>query len=196
LPSGDKPLDEHGRDDTVNENGLQDGGGLMQDHYQDDVADWFERSSLARIMERRTRGITADFVLDELVRRPADPSRTSATTLTTRTTEPDPTPPGQGEWHGASHRIIPAHTEMDPAYVAQADRVAAFAQALTELEQVVGPDLLHAALYGPLADASVRFSDRRHEGRRHRPIDTDGIIGGDQRPYPNRRVGEERYERF
>ena len=96
LQSG---VGEHGAKAISDETGREIEEDRMKDRYhQEDVADWFERSSMARIMERRTRGITADFVLGELVRRPGDPARTSATTLTTRTQGPDQTPPGQGEW--------------------------------------------------------------------------------------------------
>ena len=51
---------------------------------REDVGNWFEDSTLSRMMERRTRGITADWLLDELVRRPGEANRNSATSLTRR----------------------------------------------------------------------------------------------------------------
>ena len=84
---------------------------------REDVGNWFEDSTLSRMMERRTRGITADWLLDELVRRPGEANRNSATSLTRREGEPDDRPPGEGEWHGAAHRIQDTHDGSDPAYM-------------------------------------------------------------------------------
>jgi hypothetical protein len=83
---------------------------------REDVANWFDRSIIDRMLPRRTRGITAVHVLGDPARRPGDPSRNSAATLTTRTQQPDPTPPGQGEWHGAWHQIVPGPVRRDLAY--------------------------------------------------------------------------------
>ena len=50
----------------------------------EDVSNWFEDSTLSRMVERRTRGVTADWLLSELVRRPGEANRNSATSLTRR----------------------------------------------------------------------------------------------------------------
>jgi hypothetical protein len=45
---------------------------------------WFEHRTLTRMMERRTHGITADFVLVKLVRRHGKQGSNLATTLISR----------------------------------------------------------------------------------------------------------------
>jgi hypothetical protein len=159
----------------------------MRDYYREDVPDWFERSSLARIMERRTRGITADFVLGELVRRPGDPGRNVATTLTRREGEPDPRAPGQGEWHGATHQMVPAPLRVDPAYVEhygrREERAREFERALAEAD--VCPACVYSAALQAGEDDQVGFFDRRASGRRYRPQDTEGVRDGPQDPYPH-----------
>jgi hypothetical protein len=172
----------------------------MQDYYPEDVPDWFERSSLARIMERRTRGITADFVLGELVRRPADPGRTVATSLARREPQEDvdPSAPGAGEWHCATHQMVPAPMKVDPAYVEhygrREERAREFERALAESD-VCPACVYHAGLQAAVDD-QVGFFDRRYSGRRYRPTDNEGVLDGPQEPYPIREVDEDRYKRF
>jgi hypothetical protein len=162
-----------------------------------EVEDWFEHGTLTRIIERRTHGITADHVLGELVRRPGDPSRQTATSLTTRTEPPDREAPGEGEWRGPVNRIQVGYDGRDPAYDAaferEADRHRAFAEAL-EREGVdsvfLDPGFVQAAV-----DSAVGFRDRRYQGRRHRP--TNDANQWDSRPYPEPSpVEPERYRSF
>jgi hypothetical protein len=88
----------------------------MSQENNPEVAEWFERSSISRLMPHRVHGETAEHLLGELVRRPGDPSRNTATSLTRREGGPDDRAPGEGEWHGARHRIEEVDNRGDPAY--------------------------------------------------------------------------------
>jgi hypothetical protein len=159
----------------------------MPDYFQEEVPDWFARSSLARIMERRTHGITADFVLGELVRRPGDDGRTKAASMTRPEGQPDERAPGEGEWHGAVHHIQATDDRRDPAYIGhyrrRAERAWEFQQALEEAD--VCPACVYSAALEAAIDDQVGFFDRRYSGRRYRPQDNYGILDGPQEPYPH-----------
>jgi hypothetical protein len=171
----------------------------MQDYYQEDVPDWFGRSSLSRMMERRTQGITADWLLGELVRTPGQVN--SATSSTGREPQDmDPQPPGQTEWHGAIHRIVPGagRLNIEPGYQDD-ERHAEFTLALRSqgvdrsfFEEGIGDDEAGLRL-----DNFLGFADRRRFGRRHRKSDWAEMTEGPQEPYPHPGpVDESRYERF
>jgi hypothetical protein len=140
------------------------------------------RSGLLRMLPRRVHGVTSNHVLDELVRLPGDSSRTTATSLTRRAGEVDPAAPGEGEWRGPTHRIIPAPPKRDPAYDRDFNRrTTAFAEALAEAE--VDPALSPVVIQATI-DALVGFRDRRYSGRRYRPTDNYALLDGPQEPYP------------
>jgi hypothetical protein len=148
-----------------------------------EVENWFEHGALSRVMERRTHGVTPDWLMSELVRRPGEVNRNAATSLTTRTDQPTDEDPGAGEWHGSTHHMVPAAPKFDPAYVRhwvdEAERYRYFQQALAEEE--VDPAFI--ALTGRAAvDSAVGFRDRRFQGRRHRPTNDDNQWHS--RPYP------------
>ena len=157
-----------------------------------DVSSWFAHGTLTRITERRTHGITADHVLGDLVRRPGDPSRNAATSLTTRAGEPIQEPPGAGEWHGARFGIT-VLDDRGERVGNGAERVGEFRQALEEAG--VDPAWLDAIAFRAAVDASVGFSDRKFEGRRHRPTSGDQRLEGrspESYPQPGP-VNESRY---
>jgi hypothetical protein len=95
--------------------------------------------------------------------------------LTRRSEEPPEEAPGAGEWHGATHKILPAVPKYDPAYERhwdkEADRYRAFAQALEE--QGVDSVFLDPGFVQAAVDSIVGFRDRRFQGRRHRPTNDD-----------------------
>ena len=99
-----------------------------------EVENWFEHGALSRVMERRTHGVTPDWLMSELVRRPGEVNRNAATSLTARTDQPTEDDPGAGEWHGATHHMVPAAPKFDPAYVRhwvdEAERYRYFQQSL------------------------------------------------------------------
>jgi hypothetical protein len=120
---------------------------------RDEVAGWFENATDAR---RRYQDPPpeAGELLAKLVRRPGDPSRNSATSLSKREPQPpqDQRRAGEGEWHGAIHRIDEEKdNRRDPAYEEREDRNGAFAEALREAE--VDPDFHRSVMFQGVVDA-------------------------------------------
>jgi hypothetical protein len=152
----------------------RDRGGPMSQEGRDAVEDWFGEDSWKRLTPRRVHGVTPDWLISELVRRPGDDTRQTGTSLTRRTEEPPEEAPGAGEWHGATHKILPAAPRVDLASLrhwdSEADRSRAFAQALEEQE--VDPSFMAGVARGAV-DSAVGFTDRRFQGRRHRATNDD-----------------------
>ena len=154
---------------------------------REDVKNWFEDSTLSRMMERRTRGVTADWLLGELVRRPGEANRNSATSLTRREGEPGDTAPGEGEWHGGRHRIQETDNRTDPAYMQhygiREERAREFQEAMDEADFC--PACVYDAGLQAAVDDQLCFRDRRYDGRRYRETDNDALLDGPQEPYPH-----------
>jgi hypothetical protein len=53
--------------------------GTMNRDGREDAADWFEHSSLKRVLPQRLHGVTPEWLVGELTRLPGDPSRQTAT---------------------------------------------------------------------------------------------------------------------
>jgi hypothetical protein len=181
-------VDDHDAEGTGDQTGRRSRRtGMDREEDNSQVADWFERSAVSRLMPRRVQGETADHLLGELVRRPGDANRNTATSMTTRVGEPDGRAPGEGEVHGAVHSVQVTRDRTDPAYEAHyrrgAERLRQFAEALDEA------DFCPACVYGAALEAAeddqLSYFDRRYSGRRYRPTDNDGIMDGPQDPYPH-----------
>jgi hypothetical protein len=169
---------------------------MMREDNQD-VSDWFAWGGLTRMLPQRVHGVTPDDVLGDLVRRPADASRNTATSLTRRTEEPSEEPPahgdsalfsGQSEWHGGRFGIQETDQRgerVDGKERDGAERVAEFRQALEEAG--VDPAYLDGVGFLAAVDASVGFRDRRFYPR-DRP--------GNRQPYPPEDIPFERYKSF
>jgi hypothetical protein len=163
---------------------------------REDVGDWFENATDAR---RRYQDPPpeAGELLAKLVRRPGDPSRNSATSLSKREPQPqDQRPAGEGEWHGAIHRIDEQRdSRRDPAYDDREDRSGEFAEALREAE--MDPSFYRSVMFQGVVDAHVGYWDRRYEGRRHRNTDGDEVMEGPQeRPQHPGPVDDSRFHTF
>jgi hypothetical protein len=163
---------------------------------RDDVADWFAWSGMKSMIPQRLHGVTPEWLLGELVR--TGDARARATSLTTRTQEPDDRAPGQGEWHGATHQMVPAPVKVDPAYLEHrrrsGERARQFAQAIEEAD--VDPWVVYGAALQVAVDEQLCWRDRRYDGRRYRGTHTDALLDGPQAPYPIPEIDEDRYKRF
>ena len=153
----------------------------------EDVSNWFEDSTLSRMVERRTRGVTADWLLSELVRRPGEANRNSATSLTRR--EENQTTDRRGKASGTGPLIafkIPTTAVIPPTCSTTAGGKSAPGSSRKPLRR---PTSARCAFYGAALQAAVDeqlcFRDRRYDGRRYRETDNDRLLDGPQQPYPH-----------
>jgi hypothetical protein len=152
------------------------------------AANWFHHGTQVRTPNRlRAQGVTADWLLGELVRRPGDPSRNSATSMTQREPQDvDQTPPGEGEWHGGG-KLRPDVTRRNDAeapYASQDRRHARFAQDLNYFQQRLLAEGRHPELQREINNAAAEHYGMGFTDRGRRYTATDNTEPEPQEPRP------------
>jgi hypothetical protein len=152
------------------------------------VENWFERSGVRNTLPQRLHGVSADWLVGELVRT-GDSRRTSAS-MKAREAEPNDRAPGAGEWRGPTFKIRPdVGRRNEGPYEHRGQTQEEFEERMEDFGQVLqhareDPYYRHQLLT-QFADGFYGFNDRKREGRRHRPTDDRQLLEGPQEPYPH-----------
>jgi hypothetical protein len=161
---------------------------------QDRTRAWFGLSGIRSMQPSRLAGVDSEWLLGELVRRPGDNSRTTATSLTQREPqELDDRAPGAGEWYGGGKvRQDVGRRNEEPTHYSRGEQEEEFRRKYDDFEQVLkhtedrtDPDAryLRNRLLTAFTDGYMGFNDRRREGRRHRPTNDEELTQGPRAPH-------------